>query len=429
MTDTNGFRKMKIKETEGTTDEVEDYLREKFIDKEREVTFNFDEVMVKLRECYDKIIEILKLYVDMKEEYYSLIAVWVIGTYFHKDMNSYPYLFFNAMRGSGKTRTLKLIISMAKEGSLMASPTEAILFRMHGTLGLDELENIGSKEKSPIRELLNASYKKGTKIFRTRKKKNLGGEELVIEEFEPYRPIVMANIHGMEEVLGDRSITLILEKSNDPVKTRLIEDFENDETIKFIKETLDQCIVCSVELKKNIKQKWNDYIIDKYNTTHSTYTTYITHTTHTTLQDIKITTLFNKIDDSGLYGRNLELFLPLFFIADIINNDVFEGLIKLSKQLTDEKRHEEEVESRDVMLIDFVSKQDTGFAHKRTKDLVREFKEFIDVDEDWVTTQWFGLALKRLNLIIDKKRIARGTEVILNVTKAQEKLKLFRKDG
>jgi len=37
---------------------------------------------------------------------------------------------------------------------------------------------------------------------------------MVIEEFAVYCPIAMANIRGMENVLGDRCISLILEKSS-----------------------------------------------------------------------------------------------------------------------------------------------------------------------------------------------------------------------
>jgi hypothetical protein len=37
-----------------------------------------------------------------------------------------------------------------------------------------------------------------------------------------------------------------------------------------------------------------------------------------------------------------------------------------------------------------------------------------------------GRALKRLNLIIDKRRIAKGIEVTLNIEKAEQKLSMFK---
>ena len=58
---------------------------------------------------FKKIKAILKEYMDMEEQQYNLISLWIIGTYIHKQFPAYPYLFFNAMKGSGKTRILKII--------------------------------------------------------------------------------------------------------------------------------------------------------------------------------------------------------------------------------------------------------------------------------------------------------------------------------
>lgn len=386
-----------------------------------------NEVILKIRESYEDIIEILKRYIDLKEEYYHVITLWIIGTYIHNQFDSYPYLFFNAMRGSGKSRTLRLICSLSNNGNVMTSPTEAVLFRSKGTLGIDEFEGVAKKEQATIRELLNGAYKKGIKIFRMKKKKVLGNEEQVVEEFEPYRPIVMANIYGMDEVLGDRCLTLILEKSNNPIKTRLVEDFENNETIQKVRKNLIQCSLCSVVMEKNIYKEWNNYIIDKYKTTLTTYNTYNTLTTQTT-QNIRLDEIFNKIHDTEIIGRNLELFLPLFFLGNLISKESFDNILSIAKDITKEKRHDEEIESIDVMVYDFVSRKDEGLIFCSVNELVNEFREFSNETYEWLNAKWFGRALKRLNLVLEKKRVGHGIEVILNVIKAKEKFKIFKKD-
>ena len=142
----------------------------------------------------------------------------------HSNFSTFPYLFVNAIRGSGKTRLLKIIASLSHEGQLTASLTEAVMFRTTGTLALDEFEGLNSKDNASLRELLNASYKKGTKIMRMTKKRGPDGESLQVEEFEPYRPLVMANIFGMTEVLGDRCVTILLEKSSALHIIKLVED-------------------------------------------------------------------------------------------------------------------------------------------------------------------------------------------------------------
>jgi len=375
----------------------------------------------KLLECYERINEVLRHYLDMNKDYYSLIAIWILGTYYHKNFSSYPYLYFNAMRGSGKSRALKLICKLSKDGSVMASPTEAVLFRTNGTIGIDEFEGVANKDKNAIRELLNGAYKKGVKIMRMKKVKSVSGVEMKVEEFEVYRPVIMANIWGMEEVLEDRAITLILEKSVDPIKTRLVEDFEENEVIKYILQNIYRCSLCSVVSLKNINLLWNNFISNKYNTTLTTHTTHTTHTTLTTQQE----TIFNKIHDSNILGRDLELFLPLFFIGDFLGQEIMVNLIRIAMNITRSKKQEQTIESKDIMVYDFISKQEPNLKYHSIKQLINEFREFSGEIDEEINSKWFGRALKRLNLVLDRRRLGHGVEVTLNVVKAQKKFRMF----
>ena len=381
-----------------------------------------EETKEKLLECYKGIKEVLEHYLDMNEDYYSLIAIWILGTYFHKDFSSYPYLYFNAMRGSGKSRALKLICRLSNEGQVMASPTEAVLFRTNGTIGIDEFEGVANKDKNSVRELLNGAYKKGIKIFRMKKVKNISGVEMEVEEFEVYRPVIMANIWGMEEVLEDRSLTLILEKSNHPLKTRLVEDFHENEVIKYILQNIERCSKCSVVSLKNINQHWNNYIANHYNTTLTTHTTHTTHTTLTTQH----TELFDKINESNIIGRDLELFLPLFFIAEFLGQEMLVEIIRISKLLVASKKEDQQIESLDIMVYDFISQKEANLSFHSIKRLTDDFRDFSGEVDDEINSKWFGRALKRLNLVLDKRRKNHGMEVTLNVAKAQTKLLMFK---
>ncbi len=228
--------------------------KETFKQMREKISDELDKTKLEVGKCYEKIIDILKFYCDMPEDYYTIISLWIIGTYIYEEFDTYPYLYFNAMRGSGKTRSLRLIASLSKDGDLLASITDAVLFRTTGTLCIDEFENVMRKEKTSLRELLNTAYKKGTKIKRMRKISTKEGEKQVVEEFKPYRPIVMANISGLEEVLQDRCISLILEKSQNLKIIKLLEDFDTNQDIKAIKETLlrIQCSLCNVVVVGNM---------------------------------------------------------------------------------------------------------------------------------------------------------------------------------
>lgn len=400
---------------------------------------NEEQLRILLGSNYDLIIETLKLYLDMPEEYYNIIALWVIGTYIYKNFSAFPYLFFNAMRGSGKSRVLKLITSLAWEGKLLASLTEAVMFRMNGTLAIDEFEGLGSKEKQSLRELLNASYKKGVTIQRMKKKKTSEGEQQIVEEFEPYKPIIMANIWGMDEVLGDRCIILVLEKSNCSKFTKLIEDFEANSLINSIKTSLNGLqvgLLGSVSGKKTIYE-WNNWVKQRYSIENTTniynpynlpYTTNALQNDLNSIEKVKNNEFFLKIDETELNGRDLELFFPLFTIANFLNEEVLNKTLEFSKSLIKSKRIEEQSESKDVLLYSFISEQQVNDYHK-VKELTIKFRAYLgeeEREEGWLNPKWFGRALKRLNLIVDKRQVHGYAEVTLNVEKAKKQSLIFK---
>ena len=380
----------------------------------------------KLKEAYLNIVDVLKEYLDIKEEYYSLIALWIIGTYFHENFPSYPYLYFNAMKGSGKSRAMALITVLSHDGDMLNSLTEAVLFRSKGTLAIDEFEGIERKGKEGLRELLNSAYKKGAKVKRMKKSRTEKGEEQVVEEFDVYRPIVMANIWGMENVLEDRCLTLILERSNKKEITDLVEIFREQEivkqTIKILNEikSKEQCSLCNVVYLWNIYQKWNEYV--KQNNTIYNNNIYYNN-------NINYTQVLETIKFTGIGGRNLELCLPLFLVAleiDPKNEEIFKETTLTLKDLISVKKDEEFSENRDVSLIDYISQLPTPSYFISMNKISNDFKEFLQTQDDDINPKWLGRALKRLNLIIEKRRISAGVEVKLNVKKAQEKIQLFK---
>ncbi|GIW67824.1 MAG: hypothetical protein KatS3mg096_692 [Candidatus Parcubacteria bacterium] len=388
----------------------------------------------KLKDIFFTIKDIFQYYCDLNEEYYTIIPLWVIGTYFHKNFPSYPYLFLNATKGSGKSRTVNLIVTLSKEGIMLNSLTEAVLFRTNGTLGIDEFESVERKGKEGLRELLNSAYKQGTLVKRMKKVKTLKGEDQVVETFEVYRPIVMANIWGMEDVLGDRCITLILEKSNKPDIVNLIEIFRDDSTVKKVIEDLKEISegslcrffrLCRKENIYNIYKEWNNFI--KENVTNVTNITNTTNVTNSTRYIKEPDTLFKVIKEMKVMGRDLELCFPLLLIANEISEDLLEETANILSDIILKKREEEFIENKDINLIDFVSQKEESESFVSIKTLTYEFKNWLSSEEEWINEKWMGRALKRLNLIKYKRKIGnRGREVILDVKKAKEKIKMFK---
>jgi len=379
---------------------------------------NKEEIKESMVTSYRNIIDILKQYLDLKEEYYNIIALWIIGTYFHNQFNSYPFLFFNAIKGSGKTRTLNLITTLAKDGEILLSPTEAVLFRTKGTLGIDEFEGITRKGIESVRELINAAYKKGAKVKRMKQKKSLdGGTEQVVEEFSVYRPIVMANIFGMENVLGDRCIQLILEKSSNKKMTHLVEIFAEENAVIETKKMLNQCSLCRCSFYGRVYIEWNEFVKNNY----TNYTHYTHHTNYTNYSHA-----FKSLNLMDLNGRECELSLPLCLLASEISDDILKETTLTLSTIFNEKKSDEFYENKDVQLLEFVSQEPQQNNFKNIKQITSDFVGFSNSSEEWVNSKWIGRALKRMNLIKEKRRFSGGVQVILNVEKAINKIKIFK---
>ena len=431
-----------------------------------------DKIRILLGKTYEMIIEVLKKYIKLKEEYYDLVAVWIIGTYCMKKFETYPYLFINAQKGSGKTRLLKLIEQLANKGELLASMREAVLFRIatdDKTILIDELEGLDRKENAPLKELLNACYKRGTKVYRMKKK----GDDYVAQPFFPFTPIAIANISGTDDVLGDRCIAIRLDKSSKSTFSLLQEDFSTSPLIKSIKFNFEQikeslCSWCSSSGGYTLCS-WNNYIILRFPTT--THTTYTTYTTPNTLKnensknvvsvvkkednefdvvsgvvkndfsvdsgvisgDYKRTSVYNKIINSGINGRHLELVFPLLVVSLMINDELFEKILATSKEVSEKKTEDDFTESNDVSLIEFVSKMSVDLGQTQFKfvyELSEQFRFFLGIrdkmEQQEINPKWLGRALKRIGLVREKRRLSAGVEVTLDIIKAKRLLEDMR---
>jgi len=391
----------------------------------------FEKVKETIRESLPKIEKILRKYCDLRDDYYKLVSIWIIGTYLHKNFPSYPYLFFNAVKGGGKSRILNLIRHLAHKGKFLASMSEAVLFRTAEagyTFCIDEFERVASKDKANLRELLNAAYKKGVGVERIAKVKTPEGTAFVPEYFEVYTPIVMANIWGVEDVLADRCITLTLEKSRNPEITRKIELFDTDPDISIVKSTLGA--ISAVTLSKNniIMSHWNDYVYYYYNGANGNNGNNGYNGVNGTIYFSEDELLFfEKIIKTSLDSRHLELFFPLFFIAFLDSKETLDELINTAENIVKERRSLDAVENRDILLLQFLASREETSEFISIRTLVKEFKEYLGEDEEakWLNSRWLGRALRRQVLVIDQRHMRSGREVIINFRKVKEKVRAF----
>jgi hypothetical protein len=159
--------------------------------------------------------EELKKYIDLSNPYeYTLIALWTIGTYLLPVWKSYPYLSISGLKRTGKTKLLTFLKLTAFNGVLSVSVTQSSLFRvindMRCTFLIDEAAKLSSPERYyDIKEILDAGYKKGGFVIRTEEIK----KRRIPTRFEVFSPKAIVTYKGLEEVLNDRSINIVMLRS------------------------------------------------------------------------------------------------------------------------------------------------------------------------------------------------------------------------
>ena len=346
------------------------------------------------KSIFNRVCSVIKRYIDTTPENIEILSLWLIGTYFHKDFETFPLLQLYAQKRSGKTRTLKLLSNLAfgSDGSVSTSPTETHLFRhKEGALFFDEMENISSKERGAFRETLNAIYKKGNKIIRYKETKIDGTKEYIEDAFYPYYPLALANIRGLNDVLEDRAVQVILRRSNKKV-TKLVEDFKTNKEIIQLKEELSQL---EATIPKDFFTDWNNFVEEKK------------------IKDENLKPLFEKISSSGIFGRFLEIFFPLFIIADLCG--VVDIFLKTADNYIKKKEEDELVDDYDERLKQFIFKEyinENGFVG--ISSILNRFKQDFESPEEWINSKWLGRALKRLDLVKQKRNYNGKVQVILN---------------
>ena len=194
---------------------------------------------VDIVELANRIRNIYKTYVYFRdEENYSINAVWDLLTYCHKISNTFPILYLNGNKGSGKSTVLKLKERICFNAINFVNATESTIFRivdnLSPTLLLDEKEDISQKgdgyyRPSTMHTLLNSSYQKGAKVPRT--DMDNGG---IVKFYSPYGPKVIANITGCDSVILDRAIQVNMVKAESAGKMLSpLDPNDREETEKF----------------------------------------------------------------------------------------------------------------------------------------------------------------------------------------------------
>lgn len=327
----------------------------KFIDDEDEAP-TFKDVFNDIREVFEYNMD----YYDPR--YYSYKAVWAIATWFHPLFNTFPELYLNAAKRSGKTKTLNLLAEVCFNGKLVLDPSNSTMFRLtqnnRCTILIDEVKRLRGPTEENLKTIIRAKYKKGTSVPRAEEKKS--GKGFEVNDYELYGPLAMANIKGLEDDMEDRTHTINLRRTTTDKGNREVEP--TDPRYQQIRDKMHRLVLArgsdvqdsrdaigqlienrkarvevdsfsNTLLLENIKVKEGQEAILEKNTLPPNLTIYLPRLS------------------TSLTNRSLELARPLLTIASLISEEVVADITSLLVDLSKMQNSEEQAEGFELQVI------------------------------------------------------------------------------
>lgn len=256
---------------------------------------------VSFKEVFEIIQQTYKKYIFCGDIWYDIHACWDIATYFYTLFNAFPYLELRGIKGSAKTKVMRVSRCFSFNPSkILTNPSESSLFRsvndQRPTLYLDECERLFNVVKGKIEhdgrvEILNSGYDREGNVPRVEKI----GNKFVTIHYATYCPKVLASINGLQGATEDRSIIHIMTRAPDD-DIRGERDIDQDDPRW--REVRDKLFFLGLS-------RWME--VEK------------------TAIDIRET-------DLGIKKRNHQLWCPVLTIARLIDDDLYDNILSYAQK-------------------------------------------------------------------------------------------------
>jgi len=343
-------------------------------------------------QVYARIQEQLERHMEFQDPRQStLCAIWFIGTIFAAAQlfKSYPYLYVGGTKRVGKTKLLTLAFLICFNAVFSTSIKTAGIFRTiqnsRACLLVDETEKLHSAERNPeFRSVVLSGFMRGAKAHRVEDQE---GKARYTGEFECFGPKVFANIQGIEDVMEDRCIPLILLRT----------------------------------LNSKIENTWPD--LDDplwFEIRRDLAAMFLTHWDASSTSYTSCTSLLEK---EGITSREMLIWQPIMGIAKLLEDHgvpgVVEEMLSLAKDVKNIRLIEDITENTDLALIEVLRElvvKDEFYTLNAIKKMLVESvgepreirtKEGVAIEHDapkWLNNEWIGRALNRLGFKEKRKR-------------------------
>ena len=358
---------------------------------------------------FDAVVKTWQKYMEFADAPdYVYHALWDIGTYFHFLFNAYPYAYHGGSTATGKSKALMISGGLAFNAILSNNMSTSSIFRLiqnaRSTLLLDETERLSTTRMDPrvqeFRSILLSGYKRGGQaVYRVEKDKDTESQNIM--PFEVYGPKRLANIQGLEDVVGNRCKNTIHRRSLNDAITKIDPDVESEEWAKL----RSQLCILFLQHWKEVKQ------------------------------------IYDTLDPKtleGLDGREFELWRPIITLAQFFDahhtdpqkNTFLRGslsslsslsslMVELAKATAKQSKVENLTETGESVLLQVLLEMVHGDDYVSVKTMKDKVAAQFDEQAPWITTRWVGNTLKRLGFK-DKRRVGTGYQYKLNLVDVKD---------
>ncbi len=315
-------------------------------------------------EIYTDIFNFAKKYLILKEHEYHILSLWIMASWLVDDFQTAPYLALIAPKSSGKTQVLNVLSELAYRAISTVSVTAPALFRSielwHVTLLVDEAEfqvKGDTESGQALYGCLNGGYKRGSYALRIEGDAN----SRIPAAYETFGFKAVASTRLFLPTLESRSIVFSMTQGT---PSKILIDIREAEIIR----------------SKLIW--WRFETMGK----------------------------LNQIIPESKIGRLIEMFVPLFTVAQVLKNKtgqqtpiMYDDLVSLLKnQIKDmeKKRNEEESASTEGLIIEAIEKIKGRAPAEKAYILIAEIATEMRWTTDESTQKEDNLARAKLGRII-----------------------------
>jgi len=362
-------------------------------------------------EIFNQVKEKFGFYMDFVDNrYFSLCALWSIGTYFHALFSAFPYLYVTATFKSGKSKLLTLIGYMSFCPEPFVAPSSASFYRIiqaeKCTLLIDETESLHNKNiNMDVRTILLQGYKVGSGVPRVEERTINKEKRRFTTVYNIYSPKCLANILGLETILESRCIPIILERTlNMAINNRKPENPADKATFQPIRDNL---FLNQMLNWKNVRENY-DFLGDLM-------------TGKTESEEYK-----NEVEKMrvNISSRDWELWQPILSLALCVSKEVFNEMITLAVDITRQKEQDETGDSVDTSIIRVLCLHIKENGIYGISDLLRTMKDYEGLEHlkpNSLSSALGRLGLKRRNpegdLEAPRRRTKRCVHLYVNDVK------------